>query len=80
MFDKNHFNQLTSNIEKEDYLNLTIIGPAKSKAIKLINGMTQAEISDSFKAYDVHYTGMLEARMVSEIVYLEFAKYQIEWN
>lgn len=80
MFNKTHFNQLASNIEKEDYLNLTVIGPAKTEARKTLNSMTQRETSDAFKAFDVHYLGALEAKMSHAIVMMTFDTYQIDWN
>lgn len=80
MFNKTHFNQLASNTEKEDYLNQFIIGPARTEARQTLAGMTQRETSDAFKAFDVHYLGALEAKMVSAIVMMTFDTYQIDWN
>lgn len=80
MFNKTYFDQLASNIEKEDYLNLTIIGPARTQARQMINGMTQAEIRESLKAYSVNYISALEAKIVSAIVRMKFDTLKIEWN
>lgn len=79
MFDKTHFNQLTSNIEKEDYITRTIIAPATREAKKLVNSMTSKEVQESMRAYGVHYVNALEAKMVTELVNLKFNTYNIQW-
>lgn len=80
MFNKTHFNQLTSNIEQEDYLNLTIIGPATTQVQQQVNAMTQAEKLEAFKTYDVHYESALKSRMVATIVRARFNLYGIKFN
>ena len=79
MFDKNHFNQLTSSIEKDDYIRLTIVTPATIQIKKQINDMSQEEKLEAMKIYNVHYLSALEARMVAKVVTMRFRLYKVEW-
>lgn len=79
MFNKIYFNQLTNNIEKEDYIRQTIITPATVQIKKQISAMTSKERQEAMKTYDVHYTSALEARMIARIVSIRFKLYGINW-
>jgi len=80
MFNKAHFNQLTNNIEKEDYIQQNIVGPIVTQVKKQINSMTSQEQSEAMKTYDVHYMSALEARMIAQLVHLRFKFYGVNWN
>ena len=77
MFNKTHFNQLT-NIEKDDYLRLTIITPATKQIKKQINEMNQEERVEAMKIYNVNYMSALEARMIAKVVTIRFRLFGIK--